>query len=163
MINEETHPTLVLLSLDGASPLPFSIAEPKKTPSSVPPRVDGLPFRSPGDDYDLATCAAWRASFDWGTARGVVIVTEDDVGVGRAERFWVELSDARAVEGDSALLDRFDASYFARIEELSGGLSADDVLLLMTGERTLDARLDRLPRAAHVRIVRAWMRRTTAP
>lgn len=163
MIHEDTHPTLILLSLDAASPMPFSIAEPKKTPSSVPPRVDGLPFRSPGDDYDLQTCAAWRARFDWATTRGVVLVTADDAGVVRAERFWVELSDARAIDGDSALLDRFDDVYFARLEELSGGLPVDDVLALMTGERTLDTRLDRLPRAAHVRLVRAWMRRSGLP
>lgn len=163
MINEETSPTLVLLSLDGVSPLPFSIPDPRKAPSSIPPRVDGLPFRSPGDDHDLPTCAAWRASFDWGAARGVVLVTEDDAGVVRAERFWAELSDARAIEGDSALLDRFDAVYFARVEELAEGLSPDDLGALMVAAKPVDPRLDRLPVAGRVRLVRAWMRRDAAP
>ncbi len=162
MRDEPTSPTLVLLSLGPTSSPPFPIAE-ARAPSSRPPRTDSLPFRSPGEDYDLETCARVGAERSWRGAGGYVPVTHDHTAVARSDRYWTECASAQAMEGEADLLQAYDRAFVSRLEELRGPLTAEDFAIAVGSSRPgEEPRLLALGQPALARVVREWMRRLAA-
>ena len=153
-------PTLVLLSLAPCAEAPFPISE-ARTPSSHPPRTDSLPFRSPGEDYDLETCAIFAAERAWRRTGGFVPVTQDEAAITKSDRYWVEFADSQAMASNVEYLQAYDSAFVRRLEQLRGPLTAEDFAAAV-GAAEPGAAITALGQAALARVMREWMSRLSS-